>query len=72
MGSCLGAGLALQEKKKGSKVDYMQDAGANNEGRGRVVLLVGDGSLQMTVQEIGTMIKMGLTPIMYALAGLLE
>lgn len=65
VGGCLGAGLALQEKKKGAKVDYMQDSGANNEGKGRVVLLVGDGSLQMTVQEIGTMIKMGLTPIMY-------
>jgi pyruvate decarboxylase len=65
VGGCLGAALALREKKNGSKVDYMQDSGANNEGKGRVILLVGDGSLQMTVQEIGTMIKMGLTPIMY-------
>ncbi|KAL2853194.1 thiamine diphosphate-binding protein [Aspergillus pseudodeflectus] len=30
-----------------------------NEG-GRTILVVGDGSLQLTVQEIGTMIKMGL------------
>ena len=29
---------------------------------GRVILLVGDGSLQMTVQEIGTMVREGLTP----------
>lgn len=29
----------------------------------RVILLVGDGSLQMTVQEIGTMVRLGLTPI---------
>jgi TPP-dependent 2-oxoacid decarboxylase len=61
----LGAGLALQEKKCGSRVSVMQDGGVHNRGLGRVILLVGDGSLQMTVQEIGTMIKMGLTPIMY-------
>jgi len=65
VGSCLGALLALKEKKKGSKVAYMQDGGIHNRGEGRVILLVGDGSLQMTVQEIGTMIKCGLTPIMY-------
>ena len=63
VGSCLGAALALREKQNGSKVDYMQDAGTNNHGQGRVILLVGDGSLQMTVQEIGTMVTMGLTPI---------
>jgi pyruvate decarboxylase len=65
VGSCLGAALALREKMHGSKVDDMQDGGINNRGQGRVILLVGDGSLQMTVQEIGTMIKMDLTPIMY-------
>lgn len=65
VGSTLGAALALREKAKGAKVDYMNDGGLNNHGKGRVILLVGDGSLQMTVQEIGTMIRMGLTPIMY-------
>jgi pyruvate decarboxylase len=65
VGSTLGAALALREKQKGAKVDYMNDGGLNNHGKGRVILLVGDGSLQMTVQEIGTMIRMGLTPIMY-------
>jgi pyruvate decarboxylase len=65
VGSTLGAGLALAEKKAGSMVAGMQDGGLHNRGTGRVILLVGDGSLQMTVQEIGTMIKMGLTPIMY-------
>lgn len=30
---------------------------------GRVILFVGDGSLQMTVQEIGTMIRFGFKPI---------
>ena len=65
VGSTLGAALALREKTEGlAKVEYMQDGGLNNAGKGRVILLVGDGSLQMTVQEIGTMIRMGLTPIM--------
>jgi pyruvate decarboxylase len=68
VGSALGAALALREKKLGlARVNYMQDGGVNNAGEGRVILLVGDGSLQMTVQEIGTMVRMGLTPILYVL-----
>jgi pyruvate decarboxylase len=67
VGATLGAALAMREKMKGSKVDFMQDGGIHNRGHGRVILIVGDGSLQMTVQEIGTMIRMGLTPIMYDL-----
>ena len=31
---------------------------------GRVILVVGDGSLQLTVQEVGTMIKCGLKNIL--------
>lgn len=34
---------------------------------GRVILLVGDGSLQMTVQEIGTLIREGLTPTIFVI-----
>jgi pyruvate decarboxylase len=64
VGAALGAALALREKK-GENVDYMPDQGEHSRGQGRVVLLVGDGSLQMTVQEIGTMIKCGLKPIMF-------
>lgn len=33
----------------------------------RVILFVGDGSLQLTVQEISTMIRQGLTPIIFVL-----
>lgn len=66
VGGCLGAGLALREKKQGSEVGYMQDSGSHNIGQGRLILLVGDGSLQISVQEIGTMIKAGLTPIMFS------
>jgi len=48
-------------------VSDMPDGGIHNEGKGRLILLVGDGSLQMTVQEIGTMIKTGLTPIIFVI-----
>lgn len=33
----------------------------------RVILFVGDGSLQLTVQEISTMIRHGLKPIIFVL-----
>lgn len=53
VGAALGAGIAQRE--------------AQQQGRmpgGRTILVVGDGSLQLTVQEIGTMIRCGLSPIM--------
>lgn len=31
---------------------------------GRIILVVGDGSLQLTVQEIGTMVKLGLKNVL--------
>ncbi|CZR68750.1 related to pyruvate decarboxylase [Phialocephala subalpina] len=42
--ACLGAALARQDLDQS----------------GRIILVVGDGSLQLTVQEVGTMIKLGL------------
>lgn len=45
--ACLGAAVALRDRNR----------------YGRVILVVGDGSLQLTVQEIGTMIKLGLKSI---------
>jgi indolepyruvate decarboxylase len=35
--------------------------------RRRAVLLIGDGALQMTVQEIGTIVRHGLDPIVFVL-----
>jgi len=32
---------------------------------GRVILLIGDGSIQLTIQEIGTMIRQGFTPTIF-------
>jgi pyruvate decarboxylase len=53
IGSCLGAGLAQREREIEKKT-----------AAGRLIVVVGDGSLQLTVQEIGTMIKANLSPIM--------
>jgi len=40
---------------------------ARDVGMNRVILFVGDGSLQLTVQEISPMIKQGLKPIIFVL-----
>ncbi|SSD60789.1 probable Pyruvate decarboxylase [Saccharomycodes ludwigii] len=51
VGATLGAAFAAQELDKSR----------------RVILFVGDGSLQLTVQEISTMIRWGLTPYLFVL-----
>ncbi|CAE7068050.1 unnamed protein product [Rhizoctonia solani] len=40
---------------------------AKEQGDRRVILFVGDGSLQLTLQEIGTMIRHGLNPYIFVL-----
>lgn len=49
VGACQGAALAVK------------DAGSDR----RTILFVGDGSFQLTAQEVSTMIRRGLKPIMY-------
>ncbi|OAP59887.1 hypothetical protein AYL99_04889 [Fonsecaea erecta] len=51
VGACFGAMIAAKELKDG----------------GRVVLIVGEGSLQMTVQEIGSYIRYGFKPIIFVI-----
>jgi pyruvate decarboxylase len=51
VGACQGAALAAR------------DAGLKH----RTILFVGDGSLQLTAQEISTMVRLNLKPIMYVL-----
>ncbi|KAH8669722.1 pyruvate decarboxylase [Tricladium varicosporioides] len=51
VGACLGACVAAKELKR----------------PGRVILLVGEGSLQMTVQEIGSYIRFGFRPIIFVI-----
>jgi pyruvate decarboxylase len=48
VGACQGAALAAR------------DAGSER----RTILFVGDGSFQLTAQEVSTMIRLGLKPIM--------
>jgi len=51
VGACLGACVAAKELLR----------------PGRVVLIVGEGSLQMTVQEIGSYIRFGFKPIIFVI-----
>jgi pyruvate decarboxylase len=51
VGACLGALVAAKELKH----------------PGRVILVVGEGSLQMTVQEIGSYIRYGFKPIIFVI-----
>jgi pyruvate decarboxylase len=61
--ACFGAAVAQGE----TQMQKDGNGGSGRKGRkGRTILVVGDGSLQLTVQEIGTMVKMGLrNVIMY-------
>lgn len=52
--SALGADVALTE--------HAEDG---TRPRGRTLLLTGDGSLQLTIQEVGTMIHYGLAPVIF-------
>ncbi|KAJ3846890.1 pyruvate decarboxylase [Lentinula lateritia] len=40
---------------------------ARERGLGRTILFIGDGSIQLTVQELSTMLREGLTPIIFLL-----
>jgi len=51
VGAVLGAALAARELPDGAER--------------RVILFVGEGSLQLSVQEISTIIRRGLKPILY-------
>ncbi|UPK92666.1 hypothetical protein LCI18_003601 [Fusarium solani-melongenae] len=53
VGSCLGVAIAQRELQATTGVKD-----------GRTILVVGDGSLQLTVQEVGTMIRLGLNPLL--------
>ncbi|KAJ9093779.1 hypothetical protein QFC19_008222 [Naganishia cerealis] len=50
-GAVLGVGLAASERKN----------------PGRTILITGEGSLQMSIQEVGTLVKMGLKPYLFVI-----
>ncbi len=54
-GATLGVALGARQAEKEGK------------GKSRTILFIGDGSLQLTLQEIGTMIRVGLTPLLFVL-----
>ncbi|KAF2704994.1 thiamine pyrophosphate enzyme, partial [Pleomassaria siparia CBS 279.74] len=55
-----GAALAQRELQKEKKQNKDQDSG-------RTILFIGDGSLQMTVQELSTIIRLNLNVIVFLL-----
>ncbi|KAF2459291.1 thiamine diphosphate-binding protein [Lineolata rhizophorae] len=57
-GSCQGAALAAK--------DLAAEAGADQVPR-RTILFTGDGSFQLTAQEVGTMLRNGLNPIIFVI-----
>ncbi|TVY37569.1 Pyruvate decarboxylase [Lachnellula occidentalis] len=60
VGACLGALVASREQTGSS-------TSTSTSPTPRVILLVGDGSLQMTVQEIGSYIRFGFTPLIFVI-----
>lgn len=57
VGACLGASIAVNEMAKDRLTPIPR----------RVILFVGDGALQLTVQEVSTMIRWGLTPYIFVM-----
>ncbi|KAK7739815.1 hypothetical protein SLS62_011204 [Diatrype stigma] len=57
LGAAQGAALAQQELIAASKYHGVEDA--------RTILFIGDGSFQMTVQELGTIIRLNLNVIVF-------
>lgn len=57
VGACLGASMAVSEIAK----DHLSPIAR------RVILFVGDGAFQLTVQEVSTMIRWGLTPYIFVM-----
>ena len=51
VGAMFGAAMAARERKD----------------EGRTILFVGDGALQLTLQEIGTVLRQGLTPYIFVI-----
>ncbi|RPA77450.1 pyruvate decarboxylase [Ascobolus immersus RN42] len=67
VGCCQGAALAAKELwEEGGKVITTGPEKAHVKNR-RVILWVGDGSLQLTAQEISTMIRLGLSPTIFVI-----
>ncbi|RMY84858.1 hypothetical protein D0862_11317 [Hortaea werneckii] len=51
----------------GSEIGLVDLAASNSRARGRTILITGDGSLMLTVQEIGNMVKQKTSPILFVI-----
>ncbi|KKY28027.1 putative pyruvate decarboxylase [Diplodia seriata] len=60
--AALGSELALEEMAAAKK---RQGSPESPFARGRTLLFVGDGSLGLTVQELGTMVQQGTRPVVF-------
>lgn len=70
LGACLGASFAVSEIKKDeeSVEDLVHDVFLPVvKETHRVILFIGDGAFQLTVQELSTIIKWGLTPYIFVM-----
>jgi pyruvate decarboxylase len=56
-----GAGMAKRDLIKSKTKGWN---GVKGDGNGRVIFLTGEGAMQLTVQEVGSMIREGLDIIM--------
>ncbi|TVY28535.1 Pyruvate decarboxylase [Lachnellula hyalina] len=67
VGACLGALVASKEAQKQKQKRSSSSTSTSDSPSSRVILIVGDGSLQMTVQEIGSYIRFNFTPIIFVI-----
>ncbi|OCK84214.1 pyruvate decarboxylase-like protein [Lepidopterella palustris CBS 459.81] len=51
----------------GAEVARLEVQSAKSQPSGRTILITGDGSMAMTIQEIGTMVKQGIKPIIFVI-----
>ncbi|ORY12492.1 pyruvate decarboxylase [Clohesyomyces aquaticus] len=73
--AALGAEIARVEvesakagKSNGSAINgNINREKSNDEKGGRTILITGDGSMALTIQEIGTMIKSGIKPLVFVI-----
>lgn len=59
VGACQGAALATK--------DIVEDSGSSDARKRRTILFVGDGSIQLTAQEISTMVRRGLRVTLFVI-----
>ncbi|CCC66958.1 hypothetical protein NCAS_0A04000 [Naumovozyma castellii] len=65
LGACLGTSFAIQEFEREHNHNFHRHT--QNVEKHRVILFVGDGAFQLTMQELSTIIRWNLTPYIFVL-----